>query len=50
MSPARRSISTTSPEPAGTLHAGLGLSTVAHATIRSIDLSAVRAAPASSTC
>jgi xanthine dehydrogenase large subunit len=33
------------PEPAGTLHAGLGLSTVAHATIKSMDLSAVRAAP-----
>ncbi|MEQ1944916.1 xanthine dehydrogenase molybdopterin binding subunit [Mesorhizobium sp. VNQ89] len=32
------------PEPAGTLHAGLGLSTVAHGVIRSIDLSAVRAA------
>ncbi|TKT77622.1 xanthine dehydrogenase molybdopterin binding subunit [Aquamicrobium sp. LC103] len=32
------------PEPAGTLHACLGLSTVAHGTIRSIDLSAVRAA------
>ena len=33
------------PEPAGTLHAGLGLSTVANATIRSMDLSAVRTAP-----
>ena len=33
------------PEPAGTLHAGLGLSTVAHATIKSMDLSAVRSAP-----
>jgi xanthine dehydrogenase large subunit len=33
------------PEPAGTLHGCLGLSTVAHGTIRSIDLSAVRAAP-----
>jgi xanthine dehydrogenase large subunit len=32
-------------EPAGTLHAGLGLSTVAHGRIRSMDLSAVRAAP-----
>ena len=33
------------PEPAGTLHGCLGLSTVAHGTIRSMDLSAVRAAP-----
>lgn len=33
------------PEPAGTLHACLGLSTAAHATIRSMDLSAVRSAP-----
>ena len=33
------------PEPAGTLHACLGLSTVAHGRITSIDLSAVRAAP-----
>jgi xanthine dehydrogenase large subunit len=33
------------PEPAGTLHGCLGLSTVAHGTIRTIDLSAVRAAP-----
>ena len=33
------------PEPAGTLHGCLGLSTVAHGTIKSIDLSAVRAAP-----
>jgi xanthine dehydrogenase large subunit len=33
------------PEPAGTLHGCLGLSTVAHGTIRSIDLSAVRSAP-----
>ena len=32
-------------EPAGTLHGSLGLSTVAHGTIRRIDLSAVRAAP-----
>ncbi|WP_371223185.1 xanthine dehydrogenase molybdopterin binding subunit [Roseovarius sp. 2305UL8-3] len=32
-------------EPAGTLHAYLGLSTRAHALIREIDLSAVRAAP-----
>ncbi|KIC23823.1 xanthine dehydrogenase molybdopterin binding subunit [Leisingera sp. ANG-M6] len=32
-------------EPYGTLHAYLGVSTVAHANIRSIDLSAVRAAP-----
>ena len=33
------------PEPAGTLHGCLGLSTVPHGTIRSMDLSAVRAAP-----
>ncbi|QDC02040.1 xanthine dehydrogenase molybdopterin binding subunit [Mesorhizobium sp. 8] len=32
-------------EPAGTLHAGLGLATVAHGKIKSIDLSAVKAAP-----
>ncbi|MDN2565158.1 xanthine dehydrogenase molybdopterin binding subunit [Aquibium sp. A9E412] len=32
-------------EPIGTLHAYLGLSEVAHGTIRSVDLSAVRAAP-----
>lgn len=32
-------------EPAGTLHAGLGLSTVAHGLLKSVDLSAVRAAP-----
>ncbi|WP_311031760.1 xanthine dehydrogenase molybdopterin binding subunit [Mesorhizobium koreense] len=32
------------PEPAGTLHGCLGLSTATHATIRSMDLSAVRAA------
>ena len=33
------------PEPAGTLHGGLGLSDRAHAEIVSIDLSAVRTAP-----
>ena len=33
------------PEPAGTLHGCLGLATVAHGTIRAMDLSAVRAAP-----
>ncbi len=33
------------PEPVGTLHAGLGLSTVAHGVLKSVDLSAVRAAP-----
>ncbi|MDB6177377.1 xanthine dehydrogenase molybdopterin binding subunit [Paracoccus sp. Z330] len=33
------------PEPAGTLHAYLGLSTRAHAKIDKIDLSAVKAAP-----
>jgi xanthine dehydrogenase large subunit len=32
-------------EPAGTLHAGLGLSTVAHGILKSVDLSAVRNAP-----
>lgn len=32
-------------EPAGTLHVGLGLSKVAHGTLKSVDLSAVRAAP-----
>ncbi|HWK64738.1 MAG TPA: xanthine dehydrogenase molybdopterin binding subunit [Rhizobiaceae bacterium] len=32
------------PEPAGTLHACLGLSTVAHGTIVKVDLAAVRAA------
>ena len=32
-------------EPTGTLHAGLGLSTVAHGIVKSVDLSAVRAAP-----
>ncbi|WLR92562.1 xanthine dehydrogenase molybdopterin binding subunit [Shinella zoogloeoides] len=32
-------------EPAGTLHAGFGLSTVAHGILKSVDLSAVRAAP-----
>lgn len=32
-------------EPVGTLHAYLGVSTVAHANIRGMDLSAVRAAP-----
>ncbi|MCK0140701.1 xanthine dehydrogenase molybdopterin binding subunit [Aliiroseovarius sp. F47248L] len=32
-------------EPVGTLHAYLGVSDVAHANIRSLDLSAVRAAP-----
>ena len=31
-------------EPTGTLHAGLGLSTVAHGILKSVDLSAVRAA------
>src|SRR4051812_29589534 len=31
--------------PAGTLHAALGMSTVAHARVRSMDLAAVRAAP-----
>ncbi len=33
------------PEPAGTLHGCLGLSTVAHGAIVAMDLSAVRAAP-----
>jgi xanthine dehydrogenase large subunit len=33
------------PEPAGLLHGCLGLATVAHGTIRSMDLSAVRSAP-----
>ena len=33
------------PEPAGTLHGALGLSTVARGRIRSMDLSAVKAAP-----
>ena len=33
------------PEPAGTLHIGLGLSNVAHGTLTSVDLAAVRAAP-----
>src|SRR5690606_9534263 len=33
------------PEPEGTLHIGIGYSTVAHATIKSLDLSAVRVAP-----
>ncbi|WP_157015677.1 xanthine dehydrogenase molybdopterin binding subunit [Mesorhizobium xinjiangense] len=33
------------PEPAGLLHGCLGLSTVAHGTIRTMDLEAVRAAP-----
>ncbi|MBS3649792.1 xanthine dehydrogenase molybdopterin binding subunit [Pseudaminobacter sp. 19-2017] len=33
------------PEPAGTLHGAMGLSTVAHGAIRSIDLSAVKTAP-----
>lgn len=33
------------PEPAGTLHGCLGLSTVAHGMIRNLDLSGVRAAP-----
>ncbi len=32
-------------EPTGTLYAGLGLSTVAHGILKSVDLSAVRAAP-----
>ena len=32
-------------EPAGTLHAGLGLSGVAHGVLKSVDLSAVRSAP-----
>ncbi|NND89450.1 MAG: xanthine dehydrogenase molybdopterin binding subunit, partial [Granulosicoccus sp.] len=33
------------PEPAGTLHAALGLSDRAHATIRALDLQAVRRSP-----
>ena len=33
------------PEPAGTLHLGVGLSTVAHGVLKNVDLSAVRAAP-----
>lgn len=33
------------PEPAGTLHVGLGLSTVAHGALKTVDLAAVRAAP-----
>ena len=33
------------PEPAGTLHVGIGLSTVAHGRLTKVDLSAVRAAP-----
>ena len=33
------------PEPAGTLHACLGLSTIAHGKIRAMDLSAVETAP-----
>jgi len=33
------------PEPAGTLHIGLGLSNVAHGKLKSVDLAAVRAAP-----
>jgi xanthine dehydrogenase large subunit len=33
------------PEPAGTLHGCLGLSTMAHGAIVAMDLSAVRAAP-----
>ena len=33
------------PEPAGTLHACLGLSSVAHAKLKSIDLGAVKSAP-----
>jgi xanthine dehydrogenase large subunit len=33
------------PEPAGTLHGGLGLATIAHGKIKSLDLSAVRSAP-----
>jgi xanthine dehydrogenase large subunit len=32
-------------EPTGTLHAGLGLSTVAHGILKSVDLDAVRRAP-----
>ena len=33
------------PLPSGTLHAALGMSTVAHARVRSVDLSEVRASP-----
>jgi xanthine dehydrogenase large subunit len=33
------------PEPAGTLHVGLGLSNVTHARLKKVDLSAVRATP-----
>ena len=33
------------PEPEGTLHIGVGYSSVAHGSFKSIDLSAVRAAP-----
>ena len=33
------------PEPSGTLHAALGLSTIAHGRIVAVDLAAVRAAP-----
>jgi xanthine dehydrogenase large subunit len=33
------------PEPRGTLHAAVGVSPLAHATLRAIDLDAVRAAP-----
>lgn len=33
------------PVPAGTLHAALGLSNIAHGRIKVLDLSAVRAAP-----
>ncbi|MFC5385047.1 xanthine dehydrogenase molybdopterin binding subunit [Aquamicrobium segne] len=33
------------PEPSGTLHAGIGFATVAHGSIKSMDLSAVYAAP-----
>lgn len=32
-------------EPSGMLHAGLGLSSVAHGRVKSLDLSAVRSAP-----
>ena len=38
------------PEPAGTLHVGLGLSKVAHGTLKSVDLSAVRTAPRRRRC
>ena len=38
------------PEPAGTLHGCLGLSTVAHGTVHEIDVSAVRKPPAWSMC